>query len=55
MGPEIRQDTDGRVTHLVAGLGASGTLMGPGGTSRRGSPAFSWWLLNPSWGIGYRD
>jgi cysteine synthase B len=27
-GPEIIQQTDGRVTHFVAGLGTSGTLMG---------------------------
>ena len=31
-GPEIWEQTDGRVTHLVAGLGTSGTLMG---TARR--------------------
>ncbi len=29
-GPEIWRDTDGRVTHLVAGVGTSGTLMGAG-------------------------
>ena len=29
-GPEIWQQTDGRVTHFVAGLGTSGTLMGTG-------------------------
>jgi cysteine synthase B len=31
-GPEIWRQTDGRVTHFVAGLGTSGTFMG---TSRR--------------------
>jgi cysteine synthase B len=29
-GPEIIEQTDGRVTHLVAGLGTSGTFMGIG-------------------------
>jgi cysteine synthase B len=29
-GPEIWQQTDGRVTHFVAGLGTSGTIMGTG-------------------------
>lgn len=29
-GPEIAQQTQGQVTHLVAGLGTSGTLMGTG-------------------------
>lgn len=29
-GPEIWRDTDGRVTHFVAGVGTSGTLMGAG-------------------------
>ncbi|HEX9075006.1 MAG TPA: pyridoxal-phosphate dependent enzyme, partial [Anaerolineae bacterium] len=29
-GPEIWQQTQGRVTHLVAGVGTSGTLMGTG-------------------------
>ena len=29
-GPEIWRDTNGRITHLVAGVGTSGTLMGAG-------------------------
>ena len=29
-GPEILQQTDGKVTHFIAGLGTSGTLMGVG-------------------------
>jgi len=27
-GPEIWRDTDGRITHFIAGLGTSGRLMG---------------------------
>jgi cysteine synthase B len=29
-GPEIIEQTDGRITHFVAGLGTSGTLVGTG-------------------------
>ena len=38
-GPEILAQTDGRVTHFVAGLGTSGTLMGTGRYLREQSPA----------------
>ena len=34
-GPEIWAQTDGRVTHLVAGIGTSGTLSGAGAHLRR--------------------
>ena len=37
-GPEIWRQTDGRVTHFVAGLGTSGTLMGVGRALRRVRP-----------------
>jgi len=38
-GPEIVQQTGGGVTHLVAGLGTSGTLMGAGRYLRQYNPA----------------
>ena len=38
-GPEIWRQTDGGVTHFVAGLGTSGTLMGTGRYLRQRDPA----------------
>ena len=38
-GPEIVRDTQGRVTHFVAGLGTTGTVMGTGRALRRLAPA----------------
>lgn len=38
-GPEIWQQTDGAVTHFIAGLGTSGTLMGVGRYLRQQNPA----------------
>ena len=38
-GPEIIQQTGGRLTHFVAGLGTSGTFMGTGRALRRFNPA----------------
>ena len=38
-GPEIIEQTGGRVTHFVAGLGTSGTFMGTGRALRRFNPA----------------
>lgn len=37
-GPEIWKQTDGRVTHFVAGLGTSGTLMGTGSRLQEYNP-----------------
>jgi cysteine synthase B len=37
--PEIIEQTSGRLTHLVAGLGTSGTFMGVGRRLRRFNPA----------------
>ena len=38
-GPEIWEQTQGRVTHFVAGLGTSGTFMGTGRYLREANPA----------------
>src|SRR5205085_7260073 len=38
-GPEIWRQTEGRVTHFVAGLGTSGTFMGTGRRLRELNPA----------------
>ena len=37
-GPEILAQTDGRITHFVAGLGTSGTFMGTGRRLREANP-----------------
>jgi len=38
-GPEILEQTDGQVTHFVAGLGTSGTMMGAGRRLREHNPS----------------
>jgi cysteine synthase B len=38
-GPEIIEQTEGRITHFVAGLGTSGTFMGTGRALRQHNPA----------------
>jgi cysteine synthase B len=38
-GPEILAQTEGRITHFVAGLGTSGTFMGTGRRLRQANPA----------------
>jgi S-sulfo-L-cysteine synthase (O-acetyl-L-serine-dependent) len=40
-GPEIIEQTGGRVTHFVAGLGTSGTFVGTGRALRRYNPAIA--------------
>jgi cysteine synthase B len=46
-GPEIWRGTDGRVTHLVAGIGTSGTLMGTGEFLRQKNPAVKLVAVQP--------
>jgi S-sulfo-L-cysteine synthase (O-acetyl-L-serine-dependent) len=40
-GPEIIEQTGGRVTHFIAGLGTSGTFMGTGRALRRFNPSIT--------------
>ena len=40
-GPEIFEQTAGRVTHFVAGLGTSGTFVGTGRALRRANPSIT--------------
>jgi cysteine synthase B len=47
-GPEIWQQTHGRVTHLVAGVGTSGTLMGTGRRLKEFNPAIELIEVQPS-------
>jgi S-sulfo-L-cysteine synthase (O-acetyl-L-serine-dependent) len=46
-GPEIIQGTDGRVTHFIAGLGTSGTMMGVGRYLREYSPEIQLVAVQP--------
>ena len=46
-GPEIWRDTDGRITHLVAGLGTSGTLMGAGRYLKERKPSVQLIAVEP--------
>jgi cysteine synthase B len=46
-GPEIIEQTEGRVTHFVAGLGTSGTLMGTGQALKDFDPEIKLIALQP--------
>ena len=46
-GPEIIEQTGGRVTHFVAGLGTSGTFMGTGRALRQFNPAIKVMSFQP--------
>ena len=50
-GPEILQQTDGKVTHFVAGLGTSGTFMGTGRRLREANPAIHLISFQPDSGF----
>jgi cysteine synthase B len=46
-GPEILQQSEGRVTHFVAGLGTSGTLMGTGRYLKENLPEINLIAVQP--------
>jgi cysteine synthase B len=46
-GPEIIEQTGGRITHFVAGLGTSGTFVGTGRALRRFNPAIKLYSFQP--------
>ena len=46
-GPEIWQQTDGRITHLVATIGTSGTIMGTGRYLKTRDPAIQVVAIEP--------
>ena len=45
-GPEIWEQTDGRVTHLVAGVGTGGTISGVGRYLKERKPAIKVWGID---------
>jgi cysteine synthase B len=47
-GPEIWRQTNGRITHLVAGLGTTGTLMGTGRYLKRQNPRVTLVAVQPA-------
>lgn len=47
-GPEIMRQTEGRITHFVAGLGTSGTIMGTGRYLREHSPHTKIFAVEPA-------
>ena len=46
-GPEIWKQTDGQITHFIAGLGTSGTLMGAGRFLKEQNPSVQIAALHP--------
>lgn len=47
-GPEIWEQTDGRITHFVAGLGTTGTMMGTGKYLREKKPRVTLVAVQPA-------
>jgi len=47
-GPEIIEQTGGRITHFVAGLGTSGTFLGTGRALRRFNPSIKLFSFQPN-------
>jgi cysteine synthase B len=50
-GPEVIAQTQGRITHLVAGTGTSGTIMGAGRRLREYDPTIQLVAVEPSDGM----
>ncbi len=46
-GPEIWEQTDGRITHLVVGVGTGGTASGTGRYLKERNPAIKVWGIDP--------
>lgn len=46
-GPEIWEQTDGKITHLVAGVGTGGTISGSGRFLKEKNPAIKIWGADP--------
>ena len=46
-GPEIIEQTQGRLTHFIAGLGTSGTVMGTGRRLKEFNPEIQVWSIQP--------
>jgi cysteine synthase B len=51
-GPEIWRQTEGQVTHFVAGIGTSGTLMGAGRRLKAYDPGVQVIAVEPASGLG---
>jgi cysteine synthase len=51
---EIWEQTEGRVTHVVASIGTTGTLMGLTRYLKNIIPLSGWWGWSPGWGTPSR-